>query len=326
MTGLCVDLDELRGGDLSAEQACDLAAALGVGGVELRIPGGRPVPHPFRQAPPLDPAAAGRALRERGLSAGLARTALFLCPAAGDAEPDWVAPRGRLARLGVLDHLAMLDAVIRDARLVGAAAVSCHAFWRADDVQALPQEAVDALGEAAERCGREGLRLVLENDHRTRAATGAELAGVIAAVGSPALRAGYDVAEAARRGARPEDDAPACAPVRLRVKSQIVDVRVGWTGGQDRQSFGLWLQPDLPVTGEVRWGSDRVVVAQARNWVCPAATVGVDYGRLLAALPSLDTVAASGDDVIWGVPAPARRQHLAAVLGDLAGLIEDDAA
>lgn len=324
MTELCVDFDELRGIDTPAADAAAIARDAGVRLVELRIAGGRPVPDPFVRSEPLDPREAVTVLRSHGLEVSLARTGLFLCPAEGSDEPDEVSPPSQRSALSAEDHLAMLDGVIEAATAVGAGAIGCHAFWRAHG-EAFPRHAAEILAEAAERTRRAGMRLVLENDHRTRAGTGRELAAVLDAVGAEDLHAGYDVAEAGRLGALSDADLGAILPrlVHLRIRSQVVDVRVGWTGGQDRQSFGLWLQEDVPVAGTLDWGGTRIAVEQARNWLLPSATVGVDYARWFGG-PSgfAGVVSVTGDYVVWGMGAEERRRNVLAAVTDMAQLAE----
>jgi sugar phosphate isomerase/epimerase len=73
-------------------------------------------------------------------------------------------------------------------------------FWRLDDV-APHRAAIDAkLREAAEKIGRQGLLLVLENEFECNTATGREAARTLNAIQSPHFALNWDPANAVMRG------------------------------------------------------------------------------------------------------------------------------
>jgi sugar phosphate isomerase/epimerase len=78
--------------------------------------------------------------------------------------------------------------------------VRCFDFWRLDDV--IPYRAAidDKLHSAAETAGRQGILLVLENEHECNTGTGREAARTLAAVPTPHLALNWDPGNAVMRG------------------------------------------------------------------------------------------------------------------------------
>jgi L-ribulose-5-phosphate 3-epimerase len=90
--------------------------------------------------------------------------------------------------------------------------IRCFDFWRLDD-QAPYRAAMNAkLLEAANKAGKEGITLVLENEMTCNTATGAEAAKVLAAVQSPHLMLNWDPGNAAAVGERPFPDGYSLLP------------------------------------------------------------------------------------------------------------------
>ena len=84
--------------------------------------------------------------------------------------------------------------------------VRCFDFWRLDD-QTPYREAINAkLLDAANKAGKQGITLVLENEAACNTATGAEAAKVLAAVQSPNLMLNWDPGNAAAAGEKPYPD------------------------------------------------------------------------------------------------------------------------
>lgn len=90
--------------------------------------------------------------------------------------------------------------------------VRCFDFWRLDD-QSPYRAAMNAkLLEAANKAGKEGITLVLENEPSCNTATGAEAAKLLAAVQSPHLMLNWDPGNAASVGERPFPDGYSLLP------------------------------------------------------------------------------------------------------------------
>jgi len=84
--------------------------------------------------------------------------------------------------------------------------IRCFDFWRLDD-QGPYRAAINAkLREAAEKAGKRGITLLLENDIGLNTATGAEAARVLAEVKSPWLMMNWDPGNAAAAGETPYPD------------------------------------------------------------------------------------------------------------------------
>lgn len=81
--------------------------------------------------------------------------------------------------------------------------VRCFDFWRLDD-PAPHRAAIDqTLLDAANKAGKKGITLLLENDGGLNTSTGAEAAKVLAAVQSPHLMLNWDPGNAAANGEKP---------------------------------------------------------------------------------------------------------------------------
>lgn len=78
--------------------------------------------------------------------------------------------------------------------------VRCFDFWRLDDQAPYRKDIDDKLRETAEKSGREGMLLVLENEFACNTATGREAARTINAVPTPHLALNWDPGNAVMRG------------------------------------------------------------------------------------------------------------------------------
>jgi sugar phosphate isomerase/epimerase len=78
--------------------------------------------------------------------------------------------------------------------------VRCFDFWRIEDVKPY-RDAIDRkLAEAADKCAKHGVLLVVENEPACNTATGREAARLLAAVKSPHLALNWDPGNAVMRG------------------------------------------------------------------------------------------------------------------------------
>jgi L-ribulose-5-phosphate 3-epimerase len=100
----------------------------------------------------------------------------------------------------------ILERAIEMAKAFNTDRVRCFDFWRLDD-PAPHRAAINAkLLEAAEKAGKRGITLLLENDIGLNTATGAEAARVLAEVKSPSLMMNWDPGNAAAAGETPYPD------------------------------------------------------------------------------------------------------------------------
>ncbi len=104
------------------------------------------------------------------------------------------------ADYGFKEQDEILEKSIELARQFGTDRIRCFDFWRLDD-QKPYRAAINAkLQEAAEKAGRQGLTLVLENEFECNTATGRESATTLAAVPSTHLMLNWDPGNAVARG------------------------------------------------------------------------------------------------------------------------------
>jgi sugar phosphate isomerase/epimerase len=78
--------------------------------------------------------------------------------------------------------------------------VRCFDFWRLDDVRPHRAAIDDKLHETAEKAGKEGILLVLENEFECNTATGREAARTLGAIKSSSLALNWDPGNAVMRG------------------------------------------------------------------------------------------------------------------------------
>ena len=106
--------------------------------------------------------------------------------------------------LGQQDEV--LERAIDMAKAFGTNRVRCFDFWRLEDQAPYRAAINDKLTEAAEKAGKKGIVLVLENEYACNTATGAEAAKLLTAVQSPSLMLNWDPGNAAARGEVPYPD------------------------------------------------------------------------------------------------------------------------
>jgi sugar phosphate isomerase/epimerase len=100
----------------------------------------------------------------------------------------------------------VLERAIAMAKAFDTDRVRCFDFWRLEDQSSYRAAMNDKLREAAEKCGKSGLILVLENEPACNTATGAESAKVLTAVQAPAFMLNWDPGNAAASGEIPYPD------------------------------------------------------------------------------------------------------------------------
>jgi sugar phosphate isomerase/epimerase len=78
--------------------------------------------------------------------------------------------------------------------------IRCFDFWRIDDVTPYRKDINARLQQAAEICGKQGLTLVIENEHACNTATGREAVKTLAAIPSPHFALNWDPGNAVMHG------------------------------------------------------------------------------------------------------------------------------
>jgi L-ribulose-5-phosphate 3-epimerase len=100
----------------------------------------------------------------------------------------------------------VLQRAIAMAKAFNTERVRCFDFWRLEDQSPYRSAMNDKLREAAEKCAKNGLILVLENEPACNTATGAEAAKVLTAVQHPSFMLNWDPGNAAASGEVPYPD------------------------------------------------------------------------------------------------------------------------
>jgi L-ribulose-5-phosphate 3-epimerase len=127
---------------------------------------------------------------------------------------DWPgAPKSKFSEaksFGANFSLSQQDEVLERAIAMAKAfrtnRVRCFDFWRLDDQGPYRAAINTKLQEAADKAGKSGIILVLENEPACNTATGAEAAKVLSAVQSPSLMLNWDPGNAAASGEIPYPD------------------------------------------------------------------------------------------------------------------------
>jgi L-ribulose-5-phosphate 3-epimerase len=100
----------------------------------------------------------------------------------------------------------VLDRCIALAKAFGTDRVRCFDFWRLDAPAPYRAAMNQKLQDAAEKCGKKGVILVLENEASCNTGTGAEAAKVLDGVPSANFMLNWDPGNAAERGEIPFPD------------------------------------------------------------------------------------------------------------------------
>jgi sugar phosphate isomerase/epimerase len=97
----------------------------------------------------------------------------------------------------------VLEKSIALAKAFSSDRVRCFDFWRLDDFKPHREAMNDRLRKAAEKAGRVGITLVLENEAACNTATGAEAAQVLASVKTKSFMLNWDPGNASAAGETP---------------------------------------------------------------------------------------------------------------------------
>jgi sugar phosphate isomerase/epimerase len=88
----------------------------------------------------------------------------------------------------------------------GTAKVRIFSYWRVDQPEKAYPYVRDRLAKAAELAGKNGVLLVLENEHECNVGTGREAGKILADINSPHLKVNWDAGNAAMLGEVPYPD------------------------------------------------------------------------------------------------------------------------
>ena len=91
----------------------------------------------------------------------------------------------------------LLEHCIELAKMFGTDRIRCFDFWRLDDVKPYRAAINDKLRGAAQRCAKDALVLLLENEMDCNTATGAEAAATLSEIREPNFMLNWDPGNAA---------------------------------------------------------------------------------------------------------------------------------
>lgn len=119
----------------------------------------------------------------------------------------------------------VLERSIEVAKKLSADRIRCFDFWRLEDQTPYREAINEQLQNAAERVGKAGLTLVMENEFACNTATGAEAARTLAGVPSTHFMLNWDPGNAAARGEVPYPDGYKRLPKERIGHCHVKDVR-----------------------------------------------------------------------------------------------------
>jgi sugar phosphate isomerase/epimerase len=168
-------------------EALDWIVAQKLGHVEVRVVDGT-------NAAELDDAAVGEVRRQvtsRGLFVSAIASPLFKC-ALDPARPVASGDRFGQAEEGVEAHFQKLERVIAIAKALEARRIRIFSFWREHEPEKYHAEIVAHLKRAAAIAARAGVLLLVENEPSCNGGFAEEVARIVRAIDSPAVKALWD--------------------------------------------------------------------------------------------------------------------------------------
>ncbi|MEK0312709.1 sugar phosphate isomerase/epimerase family protein [Cohnella sp. 56] len=177
------------------EEALDWAAEQGLAHVEVRVIDGR-------NAASLSDEQAAEVRRQaeaRGLFISAIASPVFKC-ALDPARPVATGDTFGQQEESVEAHFAKLSRVIELANLLGTKRIRIFSFWRERHPERYAEEIAGHLRRAAGIAQEAGVELLLENESSCNGGSAREVADLVRAVDSPALRALWDPGNEAHAG------------------------------------------------------------------------------------------------------------------------------
>ena len=106
----------------------------------------------------------------------------------------------------IADQPRLAQRAMEIAEIAGAQFIRVFSYWRTAAPEQCHDQIVEALRDLADRAGKRGLTIGLENEHACNVATGAEAGRILAALDHPALKSIWDPANAFLLGETPFPD------------------------------------------------------------------------------------------------------------------------
>ena len=132
-----------------------------------------------------------RQIEARGLYVSAIASPLFKC-ALDPSRPVASGDRFGQKEQSVEEHFAKLDRVIAIAKQLGAGRIRIFSFWREVEPQRYTEEIVGHLRRAGEVARRHEIQLLVENEPSCNGGFADEVAAIVEAVRSPAVKALWD--------------------------------------------------------------------------------------------------------------------------------------
>ena len=194
---LAVITDEI---DADLDHALDVMAEYGVVGAELRQVWDKNI----ADTTPDDWKRVKASLDAHGVHAVGLATPFYKCDLPGESADGPAGPLHSASARGLGDQIALLEHCIAAAHFLGTPLIRVFSFWKRGPLTpAIEEYITDAFAEPAALAEREGVTLILENEHACYLGTGAQTARVLAEINSPAVRCVWDPGNAFMDGEVP---------------------------------------------------------------------------------------------------------------------------
>ena len=173
---------------------------LGMKGAELRVIGDRNV----MDLSDEELRRTTETLHERGLEVVSIASPLLKCTLPNAPEQDLRFQQDIFnSRHTYADQPRLAERAFEIARITGAKIVRVFSYWRVVTPETVFERVVDALQDLADKAGRHGLIIGLENEHACNISTAQETARVLAAIDHDNLQVVWDPANAYASGEKP---------------------------------------------------------------------------------------------------------------------------
>lgn len=186
--------------DADLDHALDVMAEYGVRNAELRQVWDKNIADTTEQ----DWARIKTSLENHGARVVGLATPFYKCEMPGETADGPAGPLHSATARGLGDQIALLEHCIAAAKFFDTRLLRVFSFWKRGPLTPeIEEQIVDAFAEPAAIAEREGVTLILENEHACYLGTGAQTARVLAEINSPAVRAVWDPGNAYMDGEVP---------------------------------------------------------------------------------------------------------------------------